>query len=341
MTEINVMTLTADGKLPEWIRVLPLGEVGLSDGREAFSVDQTAVETIVQGFKARGIDLVIDYEHQSLNGERAPAAGWIKELQSRPDGLWGRVEWTAQGGEYLKNKEYRYFSPVLRLDPETRRPTALLHLGLTNTPAINRLKPLVAKAITEIPAKKAKTQEAAKAMIEKLKQLLGISGDQGEGEILALAEKRFKLADTAQALPEIAVAVGLEVTATPAQVKGAVLALKQGADQLAGLQGEVAALKAESAQAKAAGVVDEALKAGKLQPSQFEWALEYAGRDLEGFKTFVDKAPRIVPVGQDLKILKDNPAGPAGLTADELAVCKQLNLTPEAFAAQRQAQAEG
>ena len=131
--------------LPEWIRILPLGQVELSDSREPFEVDAASLAAMVAAFRSRGVDLVIDYEHQSLQGERAPAAGWIKDLEARPDGLWARVEWTRQAREYLLSKEYRYFSPVLRLDPATRRPLALMHLGLTNVPAIKRLPPLVAK----------------------------------------------------------------------------------------------------------------------------------------------------------------------------------------------------
>lgn len=146
MTEFNLLVGAADGKLPEWIRLLPLGEIKLFDGRESFNVDPASLDRMVAAFRSRGIDLVIDYEHQSLQGERAPAAGWIKNLEGRSDGLWGRVEWTAQAAEFLKNREYRYFSPVLRLDPETRKPLALMHVGLTNVPAINHLPPLVAKA---------------------------------------------------------------------------------------------------------------------------------------------------------------------------------------------------
>ncbi|MFH1091206.1 MAG: phage protease, partial [Pseudomonadota bacterium] len=76
----------------------------------------------------------------------------------------------------------------------------------------------------------------------------------------------------------------------------------------------------------------------KLQPTQKDWALDYAARDQEGFKAFIDKAPRLVPVGQELKVLKEGDKGAAGLTPGEMAVCKQLNLTPEAFKAQRQTQ---
>ena len=103
--------------LPAWIRILPLGQVELSDSREPFEVDAASLAAMVTAFRSRGVDLVIDYEHQSLQGERAPAAGWIKDLEARPDGLWARVEWTRQAREYLLSKEYRYFSPVLRLDP--------------------------------------------------------------------------------------------------------------------------------------------------------------------------------------------------------------------------------
>ncbi len=131
--------------IPEWVRLLPLGRVELVDGREPFEVDQESLAAIVAAFENRGIDLVIDYEHQTLQGKRAPAAGWIKVLEAREDGLWGRVEWTAQAKEYLQEREYRYFSPVLRLDPDTRKPTVLLQVALTNVPAIKGLPPLVAK----------------------------------------------------------------------------------------------------------------------------------------------------------------------------------------------------
>ena len=69
--------------LPEWIRVLPRGVVELSDHREPFMVDEASLMSMAADFRSRGVDLVIDYEHQSLQGERAPAAGWIKELEAR------------------------------------------------------------------------------------------------------------------------------------------------------------------------------------------------------------------------------------------------------------------
>jgi phage I-like protein len=100
--------------LPEWIRVLPQGLVELSDHREPFMVDQASLLSMAADFRSRGVDLVIDYEHQSLQGERAPAAGWIKELEARDDGLWAPVDWTRQARDYLEKKEYRYCAWTLK-----------------------------------------------------------------------------------------------------------------------------------------------------------------------------------------------------------------------------------
>ena len=129
------------GQAPEWIQILPLGKVELRDSRRPFEVNQADLEAIIAKFKADGLDLVVDYEHQSLGGDKAPAAGWIKELQARDDGLYARVEWTAAARQHIEAQEYRYYSPVLKLEPKTRRPLALMHAALTNTPAMTQLAP--------------------------------------------------------------------------------------------------------------------------------------------------------------------------------------------------------
>ena len=198
-TVSNVGSQDQASILPEWIRVLPLGRVELADHREPFLVDEASLKSMVAAFRSRGVDLVIDYEHQSLQGERAPAAGWIKDLEARPDGLWARVDWTQSAREYLEKKEYRYFSPVLRLDPETRKPLALMHVGLTNVPAINHLPPLVARwrgeaaVLGELPPEELRLRSPAmemdsvkekRKMVEQLKQPVGLGSRGGRGRSL-------------------------------------------------------------------------------------------------------------------------------------------------------------
>lgn len=152
-TELMISLEADPDPAPDWLRLLPLGEVSLGDGRAPFSVDREALEAMVKHFQERGLDLVIDYEHQTLSGHKAPAAGWIKDLEAREDGLWAKVEWTDAARSYLGAREYRYFSPVLRLAKDSRRPVALLHAALTNTPAMDRLAPLVAKSRGQGPGK--------------------------------------------------------------------------------------------------------------------------------------------------------------------------------------------
>lgn len=178
-------------------------------------------------------------------------------------------------------------------------------------------------------------------MLEKLKAKLGLKPEASEEEVLALVDNRAQEAValknmTADLVKELA----LPAETTPAQLKGAILALKQGQDQLTGLQKDLAALKDAQAKEQAQQAVTEALKAGKLQPTQKDWALDYAARDPEGFKAFIDKAPRLVPVGQELKMLKEGDKGAAGLTPDETAICRQMDIKPEAFKATKEQMAQ-
>ena len=323
--------------LPEWIRVLPRGAVELSDHREPFMVDKASLLSMAADFRSRGVDLVIDYEHQSLQGERAPAAGWIKDLEARDDGLWARVDWTQQARDYLEKKEYRYFSPVLRLDPATRRPLALLHVGLTNVPAIKHLPPLVAKwggeaappgapqpaepAVRALAAKMDSVKEKGK-MVEQLKRLMGLEPEVEEGAVCGKALEAFRdLASTLNLPGEVSVA----------QLKGAVEALKAGASRLVRAEEALQALKVRLAKETADRCVEEALQAGKVSPAQRGWALEYCRRDPEGFQTYADRAPKLVPTGEELQILREDHHDESGLLPAELAVCQSLNVSKEAY----------
>lgn len=348
--ELIISLETRAGRAPEWLCLLPLGEVTLGDEREPFTVDQEALAAMVQHFRDRGLDLVIDYEHQTLAGGKAPAAGWIRDLEAREDGLWARVEWTEAARSHLEAREYRYFSPVLRLEKNRRRPVALLHAALTNTPAINHLPPLVAKdsgqwpvvsgqeaaggrhvgcalRTSSLPEKK---EEQVEALLKHLKDRLGLPPEAAVEEVVALADQRF---DAAAAGAEAAGLLGLPEDASAAQVKGAILALNSSLENLSRAQEELAALQSELAASRVREAVAEALKAGKIQPGQQESALKYAQTDLEGFRTFVEKSWPVLSL-EKLTLLADDHPPEARPTSPVLAVCEALGITPEAFKAQ-------
>ena len=126
---------------PETITVLPLGHVVSSKGE--FDVDEGSFQAMKAQIAQRGVDLVVDYEHQTLKGVEAPAAGWVKELKLEDGNIVAVVEWTPLGAEYLKNKEYRYLSPVVNVRKMDNKAIGLHSLALTNTPAIENMTPIV------------------------------------------------------------------------------------------------------------------------------------------------------------------------------------------------------
>jgi phage I-like protein len=341
-------------ELPGWLRLLPLGEVKLVDGRPPFEVTPESLTDMVGAFGERGTDLVIDYEHQSLKGGQAPAAGWIKDLEVREDGLWAQVEWTGKAQDYLKRREYRYFSPVLRIDPASRQPQELMNVALTNVPAIQGLSPLVARwggnALTvgepklepasEVVEEKAPQDtmgwEAYKEKVTlamELKARYGLEPEAPESDLWQKSVEFFR--DLAQGL-------GMPEEATVTQLKGGLADLKAEGSRIKTLEEELTALKAQLSEETANRAVEEAMLAGKVSPAQKEWALSYCRRDPESFKMYVDKAPRVVPVGERLNLGEGEYREDQGLTPEELAVCRTMNLTPEAYsqAKARMAQAK-
>lgn len=326
---MKVAAQTDTAKLPEWIRILPLGKVELSDNREAFEVDAASLSAMVAAFRSRGVDLVIDYEHQSLQGERAPAAGWIKDLEARSDGLWAKVEWTRQAREYLLSKEYRYFSPVLRLDPESRRPLALMHLGLTNVPAIKHLPPLVAKWGDEMEDAVMSPAERRGRTMERVKGWLGLEPEAEEGVVACRV---------LEVVGELAVALNLPREASVSQIKGAVAALQAGEANLQESTAALTTLKERLTAEAADKAVGQALQTGKISPAQRAWALEYFRRDPEGFATYVARAPKILPVGETLVLVGDDRSA-GDLLPGELALCRSLNLAPEKYLEAKEQQA--
>ena len=206
---------------PETIFVLPIGHVVSSKGE--FDVDDESYKAMKAQIAKRGVDLVVDYEHQTLKGCEAPAAGWVKELKLEDGQIKAVVEWTPRGAQYLENKEYRYLSPVVNVRKADNKAIGLHSLALTNTPAIEGMNPIVNSDNFE---------GGQHSMdIKKLAELLGLSEDATEEQVVealkvCLAENR-SLKETEKQPPENVVAnkavcelLGLKAGAAAASVGG-------------------------------------------------------------------------------------------------------------------------
>lgn len=302
--------------------VLPSGRIDMH-GYGSSVLDEAGAAGIIDEFKRRGLDMVIDYEHQTLKDIQAPAAGWIKSLVWKgAEGLWAAVEWTAQAAKYLADREYRYFSPVVEVQEKTGRIVALLNVALTNMPRIDRLKPLVAKRAGS------GGDEKENIMIEKLRKLLGLADDAGEDKVMeAVTAVANKAALETVACKEVLTALGAKDDAGKDDILRIVASLKTPADLAKTLSLEVASLKSTLSAMEQDTLVTLALKDGKTSPEELDkWGRELARQNPEQFRLIVLSRPAgsVVPL-KGIALAGDAPAR----TEDQDRISSLFGNTPE------------
>lgn len=329
-------------KIPKEIKILPLGYVHSEKGN--FNVDDESAELIINKFKERKLDLVIDYEHQTLGGQQAPAGGWIKDLYKGEDAIIAKVEWTKKAEEYLKNKEYKYLSPVVLVRKRDNKATTIHSVALTNTPAVDGMFAIVNSNTVDIE-NLSEYKEEAEMELKEIAKLLGLPETATEDEIkeaLSAAktvkegskkeepggEKKEEPKKEGTQEDEKVVAnstilglLGCGADSTTEDVAASIMALKVGD---ANTQAELKALKAEMKEKGAEELVMKALKDGKITAAQKEWAKEYALSDSKGFESFLEKAPKVVPT-EKLE-LKD---APESGTEVDMAILKNCGISEE------------
>lgn len=332
MPLILAVTAAEGGAVPPTeIQISPGGTVQTED-KGAFVMDDQAQAAIVAAFTASGRDLVIDYEHQSAGEGEAPAAGWITRLIAKgAEGLWAVVNWTDRAAAYLKAREYRYLSPYVLIRKDNRRAVRLVSVGLTNTPAIRKLIPLVARQ--NAPVDNGEEEQ----MRERVIQMLKLAQDATEEMIFGALEAI--VAKAGAVTSEVLAALELKADASASDAVASIHALKQSrlqAGSLEAVQAELTTLKQQAAERKRDELVQAALSTGKITQAQTEWAREYALRDAAGFEAFTAKAPVVVPVGGPMTTPQTS-AQTAAMDETQRMINKTLGVSAEAFKQHAQA----
>lgn len=179
---------------PERFKLLPHGEVQIEDDDAAF-MDPEGADLIIEYFKGLSHDMVIDYEHQTLSGNRAPAAGWINQIDWQPsDGLYVKVAWTREATEYIKKREYRYFSPVLLVRKSDRKIVRLYNVALTNQPKMKNIQALVSKEnfhVTGGETMQGKEESAGQIICKKVAAFLNDPAERAKYGVLVDAQYSY------------------------------------------------------------------------------------------------------------------------------------------------------
>jgi len=339
---------------PGEFQALPFGKVEIEGEEDAF-VDEEAMDAIIAEFERRGNDIVIDYEHQTLTGEEAPAAGWLRKFVKKgQEGLWAVVEWTEKAKDYLTKKEYRYFSPVFWVRESDRKVVSIENIALTNFPKINNLHPIMAKMNSDLsrasrsndfnnlnnPAHEEREQKE-EMMLEKLKKLFKLAADADEAKVVeaveAVVAKNTELEKAGKdkkteviAAKEILTVLALKEDAKLEDVTRAIDGLKASHVAAGDLSKQVATLTSDIAEMKKEDIVTLAVDEGKITSAQLEaWGNKMALADPEQFKAVVlSKA-----VGSEVPVRKNIPPGPGPqgevLNDDVLNVAKLMNVSKE------------
>jgi len=153
-----------------WYQIEALGHHPHRAANLVQVIDDEAARSIVKYFNTdaaagglrHGHEMLIDHEHFSDQPDQETRAyGWLQELQHRPDGIYGRIRWTATGKAAVDGGDYRFFSTeydpkdLAALNPADRnskseikhvRPGRLAGLTLTNMNNNRGQKPITNRA---------------------------------------------------------------------------------------------------------------------------------------------------------------------------------------------------
>ena len=330
------MLSEADAEGAVWIKLMPSGTFKARDGRGPWIAgDRAGMERIVERTRSyhAGVDIVVDYDHQSVFaakdgvGGTAKAAGWVKELQVRDDGIYGRVEWTDAAASSIRAKEYRYLSPVL----PHRQSDGLVYIiqsaALTNTPALD-LATVAASAVLSSDIFKTEG-----TIMEAILAALGLAEGSGEDAVLSALNAHLNHSTA------VAKALGLSGDAEPAAVIAALNTVLSANTPdptkyvpiaaLSQLQGEFKALKEGVDGKDAETAVLSAIKDGKLAPALKGWGMDLYKADKAAFSAFIENAPTLTT--SQLKQPRRDANAPAALDDAQAAAIAALGVDPEAY----------
>ncbi len=322
----------------EWLHLLPGGGVvETEDSRGPYTVP--SYDAVVTAFNAAGNPLVVDECHATdlaaPKGGSAPARGWIVALESRDDGIWGKVEWNAAGRQLREDKAYRGISPAI-LHDKAKRVLAIARASLINLPNLKGLTALhqeettmdwKAMLIEALGLEADATDEAIKAAVTKK---LGM-GDED------VAEEALQSALQAQAKP-IATALGLQADASSDAIVTAIGQLKSGgSDVVAALQSELTqlgtkfvALQSERAGEKSAAVIDKAIREGRVGvKAQREHYLAMHQESPERAEAIINGLPKVAGLALQSQDLPQRSA--EELSDGDKAAIALMGVDPKAF----------
>jgi phage I-like protein len=239
--------------VPDWVHLLPAGtQLQTADQRGPYFMTDAAA--VISATFAEMDRIPVDINH-SLHlaaplGNPSPAVGWIVEMSSRDDGIWGRVEWTSKGKALMSDRAYRGLSPVITHN-EHKQVLAIQAASLVNRPNLRGLTAL--------------NSESDMSFQKEMAKKLGLAEDASADDINTALNAALKAPETAlqSAVAEVGTALGMADAKEVSQVVSAAKALKETGgsanEQITALQSQISALTENGKRRDAEDFIDKAI----------------------------------------------------------------------------------
>lgn len=344
-----------------YIQALPDGHFAAVDGRPddvaggKWLMDSVAFAVLQANTPHKAGDLVIDYEHQTLNKEKnglpAPAAGWfnIDDVQYRQgQGLFIKPRFTDNAIAYLTAKEYKYFSLVFGYDTSTGRPQFIHSAALTNRPGVDGMLPLASLAALAAlntslnphePIQSTDTEELhVNPLLRKILAALGV--DVPEDATALTAEQEVAALSALNTLTTAANSVdGLkqQLTALSATSPSVDLSQYVPAATVAALRAQLVALTAENGVLTVEQTVKAAIDEGKAFECERDYLTKLGQQSMAALTANLGERVAIAALTakQTTTVpdpIKDKDTKLAALTADQIKMADSWGMSQADFA---------
>ena len=286
---LEPMPAMEDDRAPAKVRALPWGEIELRDkaAREywdepgTLEVNKRTVTEVEANFAKRDTDYFVNLNHNA----RGKAYGWIEGVDVVEDeGIYLSVDWTSEGADLVRDRAYRYSSIEVILDASAWAVdgspavvVAATGLALTNNPAVVEQAPVAYQTLT------AALSASDGREIETRQSSLGETEEKGDRMASDFWKKFLSraagkdLEDEVDAATEAAKLAEIRknhdtLTAEKAAATSKATELTEKLEKANEVISEFETANAERIATDQAGQIEAAVTAGKLAPTQSDWA---------------------------------------------------------------------
>jgi phage I-like protein len=289
------------GALSGWVQVSPYGQfphpLGLQQLDQESGNAMAGEFNSVLGKLKRGFGGRPWYRgHPDTNPTKYPdgeAYGWINGVEARNDGVYANVDWTPKGEQLIRDRSYKYFSPVWDAAPanvggkRVVRPYKLVSVGFTNMPNIPVAGLGNEEISTESEAEQAEAQQQQEEQMilpNSILKTLGFADDAKptEEEIVTAWEKHTQEVDALRTTAEANTTAANELPTLQTALENEKKSVKNLSDQLA----ETATAFDTERSERIELIVSSAIANGRITKADAEkWKTElkedFAGKSVE------------------------------------------------------------